>query len=232
MDPAMFSVIFEVFPNKENLDDYLNSAEMLRPGLEKIDGVVDNIRYKSFTREGWILSLSNWRDEKSVVRWRTHGRHHKAQQKGRDETFADYHLRVGQITADNQLPSGYVLTEQRLDETEVGEGTAVTLINTSRPAQWKRTNNPYDCAEWLGLNPWAADSTSWDIFEAVLTPGDLILLISWKDAAAAQAYEDASAPNDKARIRRVRIIRDYGKYDRREAPQYFADAAGAETRHG
>jgi hypothetical protein len=117
------------------------------------------------------------------------------------------------------------------DETEVGEGTTVTLINATRPAEWKQTTNPYDCAEWLGLNPWAADSTSWDIFDAILTPGELILLISWKDAAAAQAYEDASAPNDKARVRRVRIVRDYGKYDRREAPQYFADAKGGETLH-
>jgi hypothetical protein len=77
----------------------------------------------------------------------------------------------------------------------------------------------------------AADSTSWDIFDAVLTPGDLILLISWKDAAAAQAYEDAAAPNDNARVRKVRIVRDYGKYDRREAPQYYADAKGGETLH-
>ena len=57
-------------------------------------------------REGWILSLSNWRDEKSLVRWRTHRRHHEIQQKGRDEILADYHLRVGQITADNQVPTG------------------------------------------------------------------------------------------------------------------------------
>lgn len=228
----MFSVIFEVLPNKEKWDDYIDNAKMLRPELEKVEGFVDNIRYKSFTREGWILSLSNWRDEKSLVRWRTRRRHHEVQQKGRDETFADYHLRVGQITADNQVPTGYALTEQRLDETDVGEGTTVTLINATRPAQCKQTNNPYDCAEWLGLNPWAADSTSWDIFEAVLTPGDLILLISWKNAAAAQDYEDASAPNDKARVRRVRIVRDYGKYDRREAPQYYPDAPGGETLHG
>jgi hypothetical protein len=118
-----------------------------------------------------------------------------------------------------------------VDETEVGDGTTVTLINATRPAEWKQTNNPYDCAEWLGLNPWAADGTSWDIFDAVLTPGELILLISWKDAAAAQAYEDASAPNDEARVRKVRIVRDYGKYDRREAPQYYADAKGGETLH-
>ena len=227
----MFSVIFEVLPNKENWDDYLDNAKMLRSELEQEEGFVDNIRYKSLTREGWILSLSNWRDEKSLVRWRTRGRHHEVQQKGRDEILADYHLRVGQITADNQVPPGYALTEQRLDETEVGEGTAVTLINATRPVEWKQTDNPYDCAEWLGLNPRAADSTSWDIFDAILTPGDLILLIFWKDVAAAQAYEDASERNDKARVRRVRIVRDYGKYDRREAPQYYADAKGGETLH-
>jgi len=152
-------------------------------------------------------------------------RHHEIQQKGRDEILADYHLRVGQITADNQVPSGYTLTEQRFDETEVGEGTTVTLINAIRRAEWKQTNNPYDCAEWLGLNPWAAESTSWDVFDAVLTPGNLILLISWKDANAAQAYEDASPPAHESRVQRVRIIRDYGKYDRREAPQYYPDAS-------
>jgi heme-degrading monooxygenase HmoA len=226
----MVSVIFEVLPNKENWDDYLDNAKMLRPELEQEEGFVDNIRYKSLTPEGWILSLSNWRDEKSHVCWRTRARHPEIQQKGCNEIVADYHLRVGQITADNQVPAGYALTEQRLDETEVGEGTTVTLINVT-PAEWRQTNNPYDCAERLGLNPWAADGTSWDIFDAVLTPGDLILLISWKDAAAAQAYEDVSARNDKARVRQVRIVRDYGKYDRREAPRYYADAKGGETLH-
>jgi len=227
----MFSVIFEVLPRKEKMDDYLENAEMLRPELKHVEGFVDNIRYKSLTREGWILSLSNWRDEKSLVRWRTNKRHHELQQKGREEILADYHLRVGQITADNQVPAGYAITDQRLDETKVGEGTTITLINATRPSEWKQTNNPYDCAEWLGLNPWADNMTSWDIFDAVFTPGDLIVLVSWKDAAAAQTYEDSTAPNEKARMRTVRIVRDYGKYDRREAPQYYPDADGGETLH-
>ena len=86
----MFSVIFEVFPNKENWDDYFDNAKMLHPELEQVEGFVDNIRYRSLTREGWILSVSNWRDEKSLVRWRTRRRHHEVQQKGRDEILADY----------------------------------------------------------------------------------------------------------------------------------------------
>src|SRR3954454_14417536 len=119
----MFSVIFELFPNEENWGDYLDNTAMLRPELERVEGFVDDTRYKSLIREGWILSLSNWRDEKSLVRWRTRRRHHEFQQRGRDGILADYHLRVGQITADNRVPAGYALTEQRLDETEVGEGT-------------------------------------------------------------------------------------------------------------
>src|SRR5437762_13337261 len=114
----MFSVIFEVLPNKENWDDYFDSAKMLRPELEQVEGFVDNIRYKSLIREGWILSLSNWRDERSLVRWRTRRRHHEDQQKGGDEVLADYHLRVGQTTADNQATTRDALAEQRLVDTE------------------------------------------------------------------------------------------------------------------
>jgi hypothetical protein len=64
-----------------------------------------------------------------------------------------------------------------------------------------------------------------EAIDAVLTPRDLALLISWKNDSAAQAYEGARAPKSAARVR------DYGKYDRREAPQYYADAKGAKTVH-
>ncbi len=100
----MFSVIFEVHPKPDQWDTYLATAGMLRPELIEVDGFVDNIRYRSLTRDGWILSLSGWRDEKSVVRWRTATRHHMAQEKGRSDILLDYHLRVGQITQDTRLP--------------------------------------------------------------------------------------------------------------------------------
>src|SRR6201993_2913793 len=124
---TMFAVIFEVTPKPEQWDAYLGYAKLLRPELEQIDGFIDNERFSSLRREGWILSLSSWRDEKAVVRWRTRARHHEVQQKGRSEVLLDYHLRVGQLTADTHVPAGQVLAEQRLDETEVGEGAAVTL---------------------------------------------------------------------------------------------------------
>ena len=227
----MFSVIFEVNPHKSEFDNYLGTAKMLRPDLEAVEGFVDNIRYKSLQREGWILSLSGWRDEKSLVRWRTKVRHHEAQQKGRDQILQDYHLRVGQITLDTEVPKGQSIVEQRLDETETGEGTTVTLITMKRPAEFKETGNPSDCAQLMGLDPRADGMLEWDLFDAVLTPGDLILLISWKDHAAAERFEDEFTVPDGARLRRVRVVRDYSKFDRREAPQFYVDAKGRESVH-
>ena len=220
----MFSVLFEVRPKTDQWDAYLGNAKMLRPELEQIDGFIDNIRYRSLTREGWILSLSSWRDEKAVVRWRTKMRHHEVQQKGRDEILLDYHLRVGQVTQDTRVPEGHVLREQRLDETETGEGTTVTLIDARRRSDWVTRTRPEDVARGLGLEPRAAGLISWDVFDAVLTAGDIIVMITWRDHAAAEAFERSLSVDEGARLRRVRVVRDYGMFDRREAPQYYPDA--------
>ena len=171
----MFSVVFEVLPAEGQREAYLGLGKMLRPELEGIDGFVENIRYASLTREGWVLSVSHWRDEKAVVRWRTHARHHQAQDNGRTRILADYHLRVGEITEDTRLPEGYTLEAQRLDETVAGEGTTLTLITMKRPDAFKETSNPADCAQVMGLDPRADGILEWDVFDAVLEPGNLIL---------------------------------------------------------
>jgi heme-degrading monooxygenase HmoA len=123
----MFSVIFEVHPKKEQLDLYLALAKVLKPTLQGVDGFIDNERFESARRPGWILSHSTWRDEKSVVRWRTVAKHHETQQRGRDDVFQDYRLRVGEVVSDTAPPDGAPLVEQRLDETEVGAGKFATL---------------------------------------------------------------------------------------------------------
>jgi hypothetical protein len=150
-------------------------------------------------------------------------RHHEVQQKARSEIFLDYHLRVGQVTRDTRVPDGYQLHEQRLDETEVGVGTTVILIDARRPPEWVKGAASDDVAKWLGRLPHADGLVAWDVFDAVLTPGDVILLMSWRDKAGAEAFEEAAALQDGARLRRVRVVRDYGMYDRREAPQYFPE---------
>ena len=217
----MFSVIFEVHPKPEQWDAYLDNAKMLRPELEQVDGFVDNIRYKSLTRAGWILSLSGWRDEKSVVRWRTARRHHMVQEKGRSEILLDYHLRVGQVTRDTHVPAGHTIEEQRLDETEVGEGTTVIFVDAKRRANLSDPAPPSETAAYLGLDRNAPALVEWDVYEAVLTPGDLILMTVWKTKADAETFGKSVKPPEGGRLRHVRVVRDYGMFDRREAPQYY-----------
>jgi heme-degrading monooxygenase HmoA len=220
----VFSVIFEVQPKPEQWDAYLGTAKTLRPELEQVDGFLDNIRYKSLSREGWLLSLSGWRDEKAVVRWRTAARHHMAQEKGRSEILLDYHLRVGQVTRDSRVPAGQRVDEQRLDETEVGEGTAVTLIDARWPEAACETADAATVAGYLGLDTKAAGLVISDVFDAVLTPGDMILMTTWKATEHADAFARSVMLPPGGRLRQVRVVRDYGMFDRREAPQYYPPA--------
>ncbi len=56
----MIAVIFEVYPAKGKVDEYLDIATELKPLLEKIDGFISIERFSSLVEEGKILSLSFW----------------------------------------------------------------------------------------------------------------------------------------------------------------------------
>ena len=96
----MYAVIFEVEPEPDRLQDYLGIAARLRPELEKIDGFISIERFKSLSQDGKILSLSFWRDEEAIARWRQQEQHHVAQRTGRDRIFRDYRIRVAGVVRD------------------------------------------------------------------------------------------------------------------------------------
>jgi heme-degrading monooxygenase HmoA len=183
----MFSVIFEVQPRPDKFDEYLAFAKELKPILESIEGFIDDERFQSKRTAGRVLSLSTWANEKAVIRWRTVGRHHEIQEKGRLEVFEDYHLRVGEITADTHVPPGQSLQEQRFDETEVGEGKVVSVTEVT-PAEGDKPVLPHrEMAKRLGVPAIGSDGAfDYEVFESIYNSGKLLLLASWKDAAAAQ----------------------------------------------
>jgi len=96
----MHVVIFEVWPKPEHKDAYLDTAAALRAELEKVDGFISVERFSSLTEEGKLLSLSFWRDEESIVRWRSQSEHQAAQGRGRYELFQNYRLRVASVIRD------------------------------------------------------------------------------------------------------------------------------------
>ena len=227
----MFSVIFEVCPKKDRFEEYLATAKELKPLLEKVDGFVDNERFESKRRPGWILSHSTWRDEKSVVRWRTTGEHHLGQVKGRSEILEDYHLRVGDVTSDTAAPKEAPVHELRFDETEIGAAKMATLTEIT-PQAGVTLGSVNDLLSSAGFDATRDGALEHDVFASIYNPGKMALLVSWRDAETANRWSPTSANEFQTlRHRKIRIVRDYGMFDRRESPQYYPDAKGRKTIH-
>jgi heme-degrading monooxygenase HmoA len=99
----MMAVIFEVTPAPGQRGAYLDAAAALRPLLAQIDGFISIERFESLSAPGKLLSLSFWRDEEAVARWRQQEAHRSTQAAGRDHVFADYRLRVAAVVRDYGL---------------------------------------------------------------------------------------------------------------------------------
>ena len=99
----MMAVIFEVLPAPGQRGAYLDAAAALKPLLAQIDGFISIERFESLCEPGKLLSLSFWRDEEAVARWRQVEAHRGTQQAGRAGIFADYRLRVAAVVRDYGL---------------------------------------------------------------------------------------------------------------------------------
>jgi len=96
----MIAVIFELTPAPGRKQEYLDLAAALRLELERTDGFVSIERFESINNPGHFVSLSFWRDEEAVRKWRNLAGHREAQAKGRGGIFSGYRLRVASVLRD------------------------------------------------------------------------------------------------------------------------------------
>lgn len=99
----MIVVIFEVWPEPDRKQEYLDLAASLRAELSALEGFISVERFASLTEDGKLLSLSVWRDEAAVQRWRNVEAHRAAQAAGRESIFHRYRIRVAQVLRDYSL---------------------------------------------------------------------------------------------------------------------------------
>ena len=150
-----------------------------------------------------------------MIRWRTLAVHHGAQERGRSEIFADYHLRIGEVSADTHLPAGHTLGHDRFDITVSGPTVATIVEVQASDQDWPGAS----LAHYTG----AVGLADAECFASITTPDKMLVLAAWLSEAALVAWQ-ASRPRPPAAVarhREVRIIRDYGMRDRHEAPQYY-----------
>ena len=202
----MIGLFFEVQTRPGYRDQYLNLAAALKPELEAMGGCLFIDRFRSLTREDLLLSYQIWQDEGALTAWRAHGHHHQVQTAGREKVFSDYRIRVAQV------------------------------IHEARPGKpvWQpRNRTPYnDPARRQPTYVLAAESksaelplaTDWrrDSFSSVYRDGQFAHLIDVPNEAAgvalgARLFEDPTTEY----FRVFEVMRDYGMYERTEAPQYY-----------
>jgi heme-degrading monooxygenase HmoA len=201
----MIGLFFEVMPRPGHEQAYFDIAAGLRPELDKNPGLIFIDRFKSLMRPRIVLSHSHWRDEASLAGWRTHAKHHVAQVAGRQRHFEDYRLRIGQLVVE-WLSQGvglsrYEITNSYNDPTLQKERFMIVSTATA-------------------LVEAGAES---DVLASVSRENEYIVLtptLSLQDGL--QAVERLSLTGAMASIRLYLVSRDYGMYDRKEAPQYYA----------
>ena len=99
----MIAVIFEFTAAEGRFADYKQLAEGLGEEVRKFDGFISIERFQSISDPARFVSLSFWRDEEAVRRWRNLQKHREAQAKGRAGIFKSYRLRIASVMRDYEM---------------------------------------------------------------------------------------------------------------------------------
>lgn len=200
----MRTLLFEVMPRDGHEDYYFQHAAKLKPLVMQESGLLFLDRFRSLSRDKLILSHSRWRDEAAIASWRSECTHYKSQEAGRNKHFADYRLRIAKPV---------------IALTETGDITRDADEND----YWDQKTKPPRYHAIIVSQNAGFDGTG-ETFESVYNDG---VFLHIQDCAN---YEDGDAVLAEAKNSKnvqygylCLTSRDYGMFEREEAPQYFPE---------
>jgi heme-degrading monooxygenase HmoA len=200
----MIGLFFEVMPRLGHEQAYFDVAADLRPELDKNPGLLFIDRFKNVDRPRIVLSHSHWRDEASLAGWRTHAKHHAAQIAARKQHFEDYRLRIGQLVCEWTPQAG---APRQFEATNSYNDPG---LRQERFMVVSTANSPVKAA---------AES---DILASISREREYIVLAMAPTLPdGLRAVEQLSLTDAMTSIRLYLVSRDYGMFDRKEAPQYY-----------
>lgn len=164
----------------------------MRPIVEKNPGFIAVERFENLQKSGWYLSFSQWRDELALSQWRCQPDHYGAQVCGRSLVLQDYRLRV----ATQQNGKLNLASRAEHEQIAIFIGDFMAIKGALQVAVRK--------------------SEELQLFRGVIDPQRGIGMVN----KISTQIEFASNPQFE--IRHFEVCRDYGMFDRAEAPQQFA----------
>ena len=202
----MMSLFFEVAIKPGRTDQYLNLAASLKPDLEAVGGCLFLDRFKSLSRDNLVLSYQIWQDEGSMTAWRVHAHHHDVQTLGRDKVFADYRLRVAQVIFEARRGQPVWQPERRTPYNDPARRPPTYVLTTES----RSPTLPIAC-DWRS-----------ETFASVYRDGQYAHLVELPDQQSGVAFAPSLFDEPTTEyVRIVEVTRDYGMYDRAEAPQFY-----------
>jgi heme-degrading monooxygenase HmoA len=206
----MISQFFEVQIKEGHVSRYLDLADSLKAALTAMGGCLFIDRFSSLTRKNLLLSYQIWQDEGSMTAWRVHARHHRIQEIGRENVFSDYRIRIAQVIHEARPGKPAWQPERRTPYNDPARRPPTyVFVSESKDAklpvttQWRR-----------------------DAFESVYRPGHFAHLIDLPDHQSGLEFGgEIFADPTTEYFRLFEVMRDYGMYDRAEAPQYYPPVA-------
>jgi len=210
----MISQFFEIRVKDGRVNTYMYLAASLKPRLDAMGGCLFLDRYKSLNRKNVLLSYQIWRDEGAMTAWRVDAAHHKIQETGREKVFADYRIRIAQVVHEAR-PGKPIWQPERLTPYNDPARRPPTYVIASES---KKAELP------------AATEWRWDSFESMYRPGYFAHLVDLPDYQSGLDFGQQFFADPTTEYFRIfEVMRDYGMYDRKEAPQYYPPVKRSEA---
>ena len=202
----MIGLFFEVQTKGGHRDQYLELAASLRPALDAMGGCLFIDRFQSVSRDNLLLSYQIWQDEGALTAWRVHARHHRVQEIGREAVFSDYRIRIAQVIHEARPKQPAWRPERRTPYNDPARRAPTYVL-----AMESKSDTLTVKAGWRH-----------DAFASVYRPGQFAHLVDVPDPEAGIAFgEKLFAEPTTEYVRIFEVMRDYGMYERSEAPQYY-----------
>jgi heme-degrading monooxygenase HmoA len=202
----MISQFFEVQIKEGQINRYLDLAASLKPSLEAMGGCLFIDRFRSLNRKNLLLSYQIWQDEGSMIAWRVDAKHHAVQETGREKVFDDYRIRIGQVLHEER-PGKSAWRPERLSPYNDPRRRPPTFVVASES---RSRELPIE-------TPWKRD-----VFESVYRPGIFAHLVDVPSLDAGIVFgRKLFADSTTEYFRVFEVMRDYGMFNRGEAPQYY-----------
>ncbi len=96
----MVIVVFQFSTNPKMSDEYFKEVELLKKEIENEEGFISAERYASKAVKDSYVSISTWKDKKSVENWHKNKRHQLSQNKGKEKIFKSFRIRVAEVFKD------------------------------------------------------------------------------------------------------------------------------------